>query len=386
MSTPDKIHVLFISSWFPSETEPFNGNFVLRHAEAVAEYANVSFLNVTTDSLNDKSALNISKKIKLYEKKIQFGRWHLKPIILIQKLFFHWKLFKQISKENGQPNIIHANVIYPSALFAWFLKMLTGIPFIVSEHWTGYLPEKKPKLSSFKQRIHSLLVRKAFLICPVSDYLAKSMLTNNINGDYLVVPNVINTNIFYKKLIKSTDSKLKLVHISSLIEEHKNITGLINSMQLLVQKNVDFELHIITCNRSHEWETYLKEREINRYITFHYGFTPQQIASFLSDCDALLLFSNFETFGVVIIEAFAAGIPVVSSNTGPAKELISPDRGIITPIGDEEQFANAIFNLSNKKNDFNSGKLQDFAFQNFSYRAVGKKFLEIYKTSISNKK
>jgi len=44
-----KLHILFLSSWYPSHVSPSNGDFIQRHAEAIATKHNVTVIYVTTD-------------------------------------------------------------------------------------------------------------------------------------------------------------------------------------------------------------------------------------------------------------------------------------------------------------------------------------------------
>jgi len=44
-----KLHILFLCSWFPSRVLPTNGDFILRHAEAVATKHKVTAIHVITD-------------------------------------------------------------------------------------------------------------------------------------------------------------------------------------------------------------------------------------------------------------------------------------------------------------------------------------------------
>ena len=44
-----KLHILFLSGWYPSRVSPSNGDFVQRHAEAVATVQNVTLIHVITD-------------------------------------------------------------------------------------------------------------------------------------------------------------------------------------------------------------------------------------------------------------------------------------------------------------------------------------------------
>ena len=44
-----KLHILFLSGWYPSRVSPSNGDFVQRHAEAVATVQNITLIHVITD-------------------------------------------------------------------------------------------------------------------------------------------------------------------------------------------------------------------------------------------------------------------------------------------------------------------------------------------------
>jgi len=53
-----KLHVLFLASWYPSRVLKTNGDFIQRHAEAVALQHNVTVLHVISDSyLSEKTAI-----------------------------------------------------------------------------------------------------------------------------------------------------------------------------------------------------------------------------------------------------------------------------------------------------------------------------------------
>ncbi len=379
-----KLHVVFISSWFPSAESPFNGNFVLRHAEAVSEFADVSFINVSKDPLPDKTQLGISSKIRIYESHLKKIRVALisSPIFIIQKLFHLKRLFNKLTDAHGKPDVIHCNVIYPGAFYAWFLKILTKTPFIVSEHWTGYLYERKAKVNYFRLLTIKLLAKKASMICPVSDYLKDSMISLKIKGNYHVVPNVVNTELFKIHETRDRDEIFHFLHISSLIEKHKNISGLINTIHSLSKRRKDFKLNIITCSSDRSREKLIKEKGLDCFVDFHYSLSPEQIASFFSKSQAFVLFSNFETFGVVLIESFASGVPVIGTNIKPINDLIKPERGILVEPRNEKELEDAMLALIDEKNTFNKNEIRQYAVQNYSYKIVGQQFLNLYHKAI----
>jgi glycosyltransferase involved in cell wall biosynthesis len=383
MSNAKKMHIVFLSSWFPTGKEPFNGNFVIRHSEAVALYADVSFINVTSDPLSNKDGLDIAPGIYIIERKI--SQKIPKPLVPIVKLYYLWKLFKKAKKEKGKPDVIHSNVIFPGAFYAWFLKILTNTPFIVSEHWTGYLPESANKPGWFKLLLVKLLAKKASAVCPVSNHLKDAMMLCNIKANFRVVPNVVNTDLFNIKNKTAIKTGFQFLHVSSLIDTHKNISGLISAVKILSKNRKDFKLHIITCSRERNWEKIVDEQGLSCYVEFHYSYSPAQIASFFRETDAFVLFSNYETFGVVVIESFASGVPVISTNIKPIDELVNDERGKLIEVGNYKELARTMSDFIDACNRFNKDKIRKFATQNFSYESIGQQFLNIYKETIKLK-
>lgn len=386
MSETAKIHVLFISSWFPSKSEPFNGNFVLRHAEAVAEYAIVSFANVTSDPLEDKSKLLISDKIKIYEKILPKNHF-FKIIRFLQIQFFYFKLLKRISQENGRPDIIHANVVFPSAVYAYILKVFTGIPYIISEHWTGHLPATRVKQSFFTLFLSKIATWSASAVCPVTENLKNAMINKGLKGIYHVVPNVTSLDYFYPSKKAKNRKNKRIIHVSSLIDKHKNISGIINITQRLFEIRQDFEVVILGDGDAQMHIAYAKELKLSPTpISFKGPSSPLEIGEIMRNSDLLFLFSNYENFPCVIVEAFATGIPVLSTDVGGIREHLTSDKGILVKSGDEISTVNELNKMLNDLEQYRSQDLHNYAVDNFSYKAVGGRFLEIFNQILFHKK
>jgi len=61
--------------------------------------------------------------------------------------------------------------------------------------------------------------------------------------------------------------------------------------------------------------------------------------------NALVLPSEFETFGVVLIEALATGIPVIATRCGGPEEIVTPAEGVLINRGDETELTRAMISI-----------------------------------------
>jgi glycosyltransferase involved in cell wall biosynthesis len=71
------------------------------------------------------------------------------------------------------------------------------------------------------------------------------------------------------------------------------------------------------------------------HVRRHGQLAPPAVASLLAECDALVLPSRFDGFGLVVLEALACGVPVLASTRVGAASLLTPGRtGLTVPAGD----------------------------------------------------
>ena len=113
---------------------------------------------------------------------------------------------------------------------------------------------------------------------------------------------------------------------------------------------------------------------------FLHGEVPQnELANYMRNSDALILYSRYETFGCVIIEARASGIPVIASDIPVMHELISADNGVLIKPNDAKALAMGLEEFILNEAKFNSERIAMQAEEKFSYPVVGKKLNDLYK-------
>jgi glycosyltransferase involved in cell wall biosynthesis len=90
----------------------------------------------------------------------------------------------------------------------------------------------------------------------------------------------------------------------------------------------------------------------------------------------------------VILEAMAAGLPVVAYEVGGNSELLSPQRGSLIPAGDETSFADALQKLlaDSALREQLGCNARQFAQENFSLDRMRQRYVELYVTLLEKKR
>jgi len=380
-----KIKVLFIASWFPSRVKPTASTFVLRHAEAVSLYSDINVLHVCFDNNLKRSKFEIVEEkrgvlniIFIYIKK---------PGLFLNKFPLYLKAYKRgykfISEKYGKPQIIHANVLFPVGLVNLFLRSYRKTPIVFTEHWSGYLHESPLKIGLFKKIFLRKIAERSSFLMPVSENLKNAMQDMGIKGNYQVVPNAVETNIFSAQP-KHIRTNKTILHISSLQDETKNISGILNVIKKLSLKRQDFSLHFVSNGNQKPFIDQAEQLSLlNSHVFFHNGKRTEEIAATMQQSDCFILFSNYENLPCVILEAISCGVPVIATDVGDISRYVSDRFGILVKPGDEQGLLQALNEMLDNLKKYDSAVMHEFAEKKFSYHVIGTKFLEIYSVALS---
>lgn len=107
----------------------------------------------------------------------------------------------------------------------------------------------------------------------------------------------------------------------------------------------------------------------------------EDIPEFLKSLDLFVLPTRAEAFGIVIVEAMAAGVPVVSTNTGGVPEIVnSAEIGLLVSDVTPAMFASRISEVLElpDRGRAMAAKAQDSVRQRFDSSVIGKKLGSIY--------
>lgn len=367
--------ILFISSWYPSRLETTNGNFVQRHAEAAALNHDVEVLHAVGDSSLKKafeiteSVVNGIRTIIIYYKNSR------NPIKNFRN---RMKAYRFGFKMMNFPNLVHANVLHNTMLFAVYLKKKYGIPFVVSEHWSGFLKQNRAKLSSPARIVAKTIAKHASQILPVSEDLGRSLISLGIKTPQTVVPNVVNCDLFSPQAASSHDDFVFL-HISNLIKI-KNPDEIILSTIRLKREGFNVRLEIGGDGDTESLSRLAEQHNAAEFINVFGELTHPEVAKKMQAADCFVLFSDYENLPCVLLESLSCGVPVISSDVGGVKEIVKDGYGLLIPKGNVEALYEAMKTLVTNEVDLKTPeKLSDYVRQNYSVNVISDKFSDIYR-------
>ena len=350
-----KLKILFLTPWYPSEKDAMLGLFVQKHVEAV--------------------------RAQGCEVRVIFSQTWLDT----------WRQWRALRREGWMPDIVQLNVIQKQGLLALWLKHRYGIPYVIVEHWSGYLPENGQYMRqpAVKRRFAERVAEQASAIIPISNALAKAMQDCGIrNRKWQKVYNVVDDFFFEgvesrKSKVESQKSKVEsrktFLHVSCFDEKAKNVKGLLRAAKMLSEKRQDWQLVLVG--------TGIDYKDVRAYaesLSFPEGIlrwtgelTPREVAEEMSHADAFVLNSNYENAPVVLSESMASGIPVIATRAGGMPEMIADECGILVPPRNDRALTEAMEHMLDHHSEYDRAAIRQ-AGKKYSYEAVGKQLKEIY--------
>ena len=388
-----KHHILFISSWYPNKNDPTHGIFNKCFAQAAALNNKISVLHVcSSETLSGEYECveqqeNGIETLIVYYKRVTSTFPITSQLKKRNKSLKAFDLgYKKLIEKVGIPDLIQLNVIMPAGIGAYHLSKKHSLPYIINEGWTGYCPEDGRYEGMLLKYFTKKIVSHAKAIMPVSAFLKQAMLAHNLKGNYFIVPNVVDTELFVIQEVVLEEATTKYLHISSLDDKQKNVSGIIRAFEKACRQNPNLKLTIVGDGEDKTTlQALVRELNVEVSVQFKGHVLGKELVNEINAHHALVMFSNYETFCLVVAEALACGKPVITSNAGGLTSEINPTQGIMVDKRHEGQLRDAIIHFAQHKNKYNKEELRAFILQNYTKEKIGKALTDAYNFTLTKK-
>jgi N-acetyl-alpha-D-glucosaminyl L-malate synthase BshA len=293
--------------------------------------------------------------------------------------------------EAAKLDILHVHYAIPHATSAFLAREMADqkkLKYVTTLHGTDItLLGSDP--SYFK--IVKFSIEQSDGVTAVSDYLKKeTQETFKIDNTIQVIPNFIPDDFITAKPSEDLRSccagedEIILTHISNF-RPLKRIPDLIYIMDKL-PKNLKVKLLMVGDGPDRfKAEKLCKEQGLCDKVVFM--GKQENVSEILAVTDLFLLPSENESFGLVVLEAHACGVPCITSNAGGIPEVnIDGETGFTVDVGDIETFASRIEQLiqdTNLRKKF-SNNAKNISRDRFSADKVIPQYLNYYKEVLNS--
>jgi glycosyltransferase involved in cell wall biosynthesis len=400
------VHVFFIPSWYPTKDRPIAGCFLREQALALGHFGEGIRVSVSLHGTGSYF-LDPRHPIVFIQRFLRFCRLYARRIdnvapnvVEIERPALEWSLlaggnmrkifrshcanFVEAEEIHGRIDLIHAHVCSPAGWLSWQLALRFRRPFIITEHMGPFpFPSRiflKPD-GSMTERLRApfLASKKNVAVSPA---LARVMGSFGIPR-LTVIPDVVDEERFVAGSSTRSDQDFVFFSLCHLVAE-KGVDDLLNAARLAMAELPAMRLVIGGDGPMREnLEALAEHLKIADRVSWLGQVDPAAAPSFYRSCDAFILPSRGETFGVVYVEALACGKPVIATRCGGPEAIVHEGNGLLVPIGDVRAIASAMVNMARSSDRYNADDIRNDFMKRFSRPAVVGQLLTLYRSVLA---
>jgi|GEM_PF-176822 len=300
----------------------------------------------------------------------------------------------------GQTNIYHLNVeqggsFVRAAIMTWTLGLFPGSNIVLHIHGSRFF-EYAEKLK--KSRKGKLLFRMLFTNSAVKSVISLTpsgqTALKKLLEEWTIIPgfeHFVLSNPIEFDLLKSANLKryysggtLELINIARYVPQKNQLAILKAVLQLVSAGTRNIHLSLVGDGELRpEFEAFIEDHKLERYVTLTGWVGLEQKKQYLEKADVMVIPSLFESFGIVVLEAYANNIPVVASNTrGLADLVVEGENGTKVEASNIDQIVTAIKQyINNPRIIQTQGERNFIKSKQFDLSIIGKQLIDIYEKS-----
>lgn len=384
------MQVLIITPWYPNVRFPLEGSFVEAQAMALAREG----MDIKVACLH-LSPYEIRQPLYCWHRPIQTTEKGI-PLMRLEGPFFPkrnalttrlWaqytaQILYRRSKKERLPQLLHAHT-HLGALVAFYLHQKTGIPYVITLHESLFLNNK---LEPWRKKLLTPAFERAAQVMCVSSALENSIREAfPLSSPIITVPNNIDLELFYPSEKRPPFPPFHWVAVGDL-KPIKQLDLLLRAFRLVSEKKEGvFQLNLFGYGPEQKrLEKLCAELGLEKSVTFHGYLSAAAVPDALRKAHALVLSSRVETFGIVLAEALACGLPVVATDGQGPRDIVGPEQGILVEEHNPEKLAAGMMQLFENYEAYRATVLSDYVKKHFSNAVVAKEIKSVYSGTSRN--
>ena len=356
--------VLFLATWYPNRWDPWLGIFIERHALALSNHRPVLCLYVMPAPVAEveyhvqsKGALT---SLNVYYPAVQSRIPVYSSVLkLCKRIRYTVGGYRSICKTAGisKPGSTVLQVIGPMAWLGIYLRLIQGVPLYWFEHWNGYLAQDGRYRGLFLKCTGFVLSRVHSGLAAVSGLLADALRKHGLGDQIEVIPNIVDDGFYAQSVIdQKVEKPFRLAHISNYVS-NKQADKILDAVLILMSERDDFVFEFV--GRDLPGKLVLKARvgelpSFSERIRFVPVMAAEAMPAYMRGLTGLVMYSAWETQCVVVLEAWASGIPVICTSDMGVWEHAHAGNSIVADADHVDSLVAAIRSLLDERSRFDA--------------------------------
>ena len=162
------------------------------------------------------------------------------------------------------------------------------------------------------------------------------------------------------------------------LEKRKNPFLLLKAFKKIYKKKINMKI-VGDGPLRIDIESYIKKNNLSKHVKLFSNLKRKSVLKMIGSSKVLVLPSYYETFGVVIIEAFSMGVPVVMTDSYGVRDLNNINCSIMVKNNKLNSLAQAIEKILNNTRKYDSNKIRNFYKKNFSSKIIINRIQKLYR-------
>ena len=305
-------------------------------------------------------------------------------------LVYTWKAYfygKKLIKQNSY-DLSHSFFTVPCGFISWRFFKKYNIPYIVSLRGAD-VPGYAERFS-FIYKIITPLIKKiwkdAAEVIANSQGLKELALRTNSKQKISVIYNGIDTEKFKPASVPKNNNKFIITPGASRLTSRKGLVYLIRAVDKLSKKYQQVELKIMGDGEGERvrLEEIVDKLNLRGRVVFLGRIPREKTFSYYQEADVFVLPSLNEGMSNAMLEALATGLPILATDTGGSKELITEgENGYIIEMKNAQDIADKLEKLINNSELKNKmGEASRRRALEMSWEKVAKEYYQTYENNI----
>lgn len=285
--------------------------------------------------------LRSSLRARGWEVELVAGRNHsaLRPNGVLDLMAYPFTSARRLGRviRRVDPDVLNGHFSVPSSLLLPYFKRRYGTPYVVNVMGADiHDPTRYDRLRPLLDQVnYRLVLQHADAIVAPSEDMARR-LPARFREKLAVIPYYVDTDrftpasegeIFGGGQAPAAHDPLRLLTVARLVPRKNLISGL-ETLVCLISTGVDATYTIVgDGSQRAQLEHKARSLGLTPYVSFE-GYVPDaDLPGVYRDHDIFVLPSHHEAFGIVILEAMASGLPVLTSALGGQTDIVTSDTG-----------------------------------------------------------